>query len=262
MKFIKFFVINLLPIVIVMSTIFIASSQSSDQQDISPVLDRVSDESSLRGIAASVKERIDGVADRVIALAINHPSIVLVSFTVMAILIAVLFFRLVHSPDSTVKKVLKSIIYSGIMFMFMATAVFAVKSDSVIEVIRNQLSLDQIRTLLTRIDFTYAGSTVNLQSHGVDGLMEFFLRKGAHFFLFALLGFFVFLALFKLTRRSLSSFIIAMIVVIAYAALDEYRQTFIPSRSGLIEDVILDTAGGLFGATMGWLKKLISRSLR
>ncbi len=241
-----------------MGTIFIASSQSSDQQDISPILDQVTDENTLRGYASSLMERVNIVAERGISVVANNPMIVLVSIFILSIIIAFVFFRLFRSDDSIAKKVVKTILYTGLLLSFLATFIFLVRSDLVIEALRSRASFDQIRAILQTIDFTYAGSPVNLQSHGVDGLLNFLLRKAAHFFLFAMLGFFVFLALFKLSRRSLSSFIIAMIVVIAYAALDEYRQTFIPSRSGLIEDVYLDTAGGLFGTTMGFLKKKIS----
>jgi VanZ family protein len=73
--------------------------------------------------------------------------------------------------------------------------------------------------------------------------------------LFGLLGFFVYLALFKLSRNVLLSFCFTMLFVTGYAALDEYRQTFIDSRSGLVEDVVLDTAGGLFGMLLGSAKR-------
>jgi len=244
-----------------MATIFIASSQTSDQQDISPILDRVSDENSLRGFIGSIIERVNLVADRGISVLANYPIIALVSIVALAAIVAIVFFRLFKSSKSTPKKVVKTVVYTSMIVFFFATVLFLFKTNTVIEIVRNQASMDQIRGLLQGIDFTYAGSTVNLQTHGVEGLMNFFLRKSAHFFLFALLGFFVFLAMFKLSNKSLASFIVAIVIVIAYAALDEYRQTFIPSRSGLIEDVILDTAGGIFGVSMGWLKKLVSKWL-
>jgi len=246
---------------IVMATIFIASSQTSEQQDISPILDRVSDVNSLRGLISSIMERVNLVADRAISVVASYPLIMLISMVTLAMIVAIVFFRLFKSSESTPKKVVKTIVYTSMIIIFFATVLFLFKSDTVIEILRNQASMEQIRWLLQRIDITYAGSTVNLQSHGVDGLMNFFLRKFAHFFLFALLGFFVFLAMFKLSSKSLASFIVALVIVIAYAALDEYRQTFIPSRSGMVEDVILDTVGGIFGASVGWLKKLVSKWL-
>lgn len=261
MKFFKFFVVNLVPILFVMTTIFVASSQTSDQQDISPILDQVTDKNIIIGFASSVMARVNFIAERGILAVASYPLIALISIVILSIIVTVVFFRLFRSTDSPAKKIVKAILYISIVLAFIGTFLFLLKSDIVIEALRNRASFDHIRVLLQKINFTYAGSPVNLQSHGVDGLLNFLLRKAAHFFLFAMLGFFVFLALFKLNRSALSSFIIALMIVIAYAALDEFRQTFILSRSGLVVDVILDTAGGIFGTSMGWLKKRVSKWL-
>ncbi len=38
--------------------------------------------------------------------------------------------------------------------------------------------------------------------------------------------------------------VIAILIVAAYAALDEYHQSFVPGRGAAVSDVLLDTAGG------------------
>jgi VanZ family protein len=40
-------------------------------------------------------------------------------------------------------------------------------------------------------------------------------------------------------------FVAALALVIAYALIDEYHQTFVPSRSGSVYDSFIDMAGGL-----------------
>ncbi|UTR16451.1 VanZ family protein [Salipaludibacillus sp. LMS25] len=259
MKHIKFIIMNLVPIAIVMAIIFMASSQTSDQQDISPVLDTVTDENWLRVTAASILQLISTGAEKLLGLIFTYPFATLITGGVIALFILMTFFRLMKSREPTAKRTAKTFAYISLIIISMATVLLAINSATVIEIVRANFSLDQLRLLLQQVQFTYAGQEVSLATHGVDGLLEFVLRKSAHFTLFALLGFFVFLACHKISGRAILSFVIAMVVVIAYAALDEYRQTFIPSRSGMVTDVILDTVGGLFGTGMAWLKKLISR---
>ncbi|MCR6112533.1 VanZ family protein [Bacillus sp. A301a_S52] len=259
MNHIKFILINLVPIAVVMAIIFLASSQTSDQQDISPVLNTVTDENWLRVTAASTLQLVNTGAETILMFMFTYPYITVIMSSIFALLVLVTFFRLRKSRHSTAKKTAKTFVYLTLGTISIGTVFLAINSSTVIELVRANFSLDQLRGLLQQVQFTYSGQEVSLATHGVDGLLEFVLRKSAHFILFALLGFFVFLASIKLNGRSFRSFIIAMSIVIVYAALDEYRQTFIPSRSGMVADVILDTVGGLFGTGMAWLKTSISR---
>jgi VanZ family protein len=52
----------------------------------------------------------------------------------------------------------------------------------------------------------------------------------------------------------------ALLIVFAYACLDELHQTFVPGRQGAIQDVLLDTLGGAFGLVLLWrMGKLFKR---
>ncbi len=75
-----------------------------------------------------------------------------------------------------------------------------------------------------------------------------FIRKAAHFTIFALLGFFVigFLSTFKEIKMTLA-FIYSEIFVFFYATTDEIHQLYVPKRSGQFSDVLLDSFGGLVG---------------
>jgi VanZ family protein len=42
-------------------------------------------------------------------------------------------------------------------------------------------------------------------------------------------------------------------VVFAYAASDEFHQIFVPNRTPLVSDVLIDTAGGGAGLLLLWL---------
>jgi VanZ family protein len=79
------------------------------------------------------------------------------------------------------------------------------------------------------------------------GAIHFIARKGAHFFEYFVLGF--------LAARAFSSssvvllrrlwFKWSVLLVLVYALIDEYHQSFIPSRTGSIYDSLIDVAGGL-----------------
>ncbi|MBR1801808.1 VanZ family protein [Candidatus Saccharibacteria bacterium] len=79
----------------------------------------------------------------------------------------------------------------------------------------------------------------------VDFLVNI-VRKSAHFLEYAIFGFFTARA-FKLSKKSPW---FAILLCGIYAATDEYHQTFVPGRSGEIADILLDTAGATFGATI------------
>jgi VanZ family protein len=46
---------------------------------------------------------------------------------------------------------------------------------------------------------------------------------------------------------------LALAVVFAYAASDEFHQIFVPNRTPLVSDVLIDTAGGGAGLLLLWL---------
>lgn len=71
--------------------------------------------------------------------------------------------------------------------------------------------------------------------------IHFMMRKLAHFTEYAILGFLAARA-FRPYRRW---FLISAILIAVYALLDEYHQTFVPSRTASIFDSFIDMAGGL-----------------
>jgi VanZ family protein len=79
------------------------------------------------------------------------------------------------------------------------------------------------------------------------GLIHLITRKAAHFAEYAILAFFAARA-FRTSPRPAEAnrwFLISLALVIVYALLDEYHQSFVPSRTGTIYDSLIDIAGGL-----------------
>ncbi len=101
--------------------------------------------------------------------------------------------------------------------------------------------------LLSGIHFYYAGSEISVATHGVSGVIEFFIRKGAHFSVFFLLGFFTIGVLRSFYTKGKSSMFLSLLFVFLYACLDEYHQKLTGGRTPLWEDVMIDSVGGLCG---------------
>jgi VanZ family protein len=71
--------------------------------------------------------------------------------------------------------------------------------------------------------------------------IHFIARKLAHFTEYAILGFLAARA-FRVHQRW---FLISLLLVVVYALLDEYHQSFVPSRTASIFDSMIDMAGGI-----------------
>ncbi|HEU0253992.1 MAG TPA: VanZ family protein [Pyrinomonadaceae bacterium] len=86
-------------------------------------------------------------------------------------------------------------------------------------------------------------------------------RKLAHFTEYAILGFLAARAFRTSERPAISSrwFLISLTLVVVYALLDEYHQSFVPTRTGTLYDSFIDIAGGLAALLLvkktGWFSR-------
>jgi VanZ family protein len=86
--------------------------------------------------------------------------------------------------------------------------------------------------------------------------VHFFVRKAGHFSEYAILG--------SLAARAFSSsrlrflrghwFLASLVLLIVYALLDEFHQSFVPSRTASIYDSMIDISGGVTALPLfaGW----------
>ncbi len=85
--------------------------------------------------------------------------------------------------------------------------------------------------------------------------IHYYLRKAGHFSGYAVLA----LLLFRACRSGAAErwrwtwAIASLLVVVIYALLDEYHQTFTQHRVGSIVDSLIDTSGALFALVSLWL---------
>lgn len=99
----------------------------------------------------------------------------------------------------------------------------------------------------TVIKFILPHATPDKVAQLVEGL-QFFVRKGAHFTIYAILGIFSFLSVVTYEKLSLFiRFLISALVSMGYAVSDEYHQTFISGRSGELRDILIDSTGAVCG---------------
>ena len=86
-------------------------------------------------------------------------------------------------------------------------------------------------------------------------LMHFYIRKAAHFTEYAVLALWSLRAFTRGTAEFLKNraYISAFGVVIAVAALDEFNQRFISTRTGSVWDVVLDVSGGVFAVLLWYV---------
>ncbi|MFH5812147.1 VanZ family protein [Companilactobacillus sp. FL22-1] len=101
---------------------------------------------------------------------------------------------------------------------------------------------------LSRIHFTYGGKVQSVENDGYYKFVEFFIRKGAHFGIYLILGVCLCLALFTYFKKNLFLRIfIPWMVTTGLAAFDEFHQGLTGGRTPSVIDVILDSAGALTG---------------
>ena len=89
-------------------------------------------------------------------------------------------------------------------------------------------------------------------------LAHFLVRKLAHFSSYAVLGALAVRAFLRSSLRFLREhWVLASgLLVVIYALLDEYHQSFVASRSASIFDSLIDIAGGLFALLcLAYLKR-------
>jgi len=87
--------------------------------------------------------------------------------------------------------------------------------------------------------------------------IHFLIRKGAHFLTYGLLSVFAFFA-WRVTlpspqRWTLRWSVLAVTMVFIAGSIDEFHQSFVPTRGASVRDVMIDVIGGLIGlAVVSW----------
>lgn len=136
------------------------------------------------------------------------------------------------------------------MFILYMSSSMTYEDQSVTSSLALILKGEPFRNFLSSFQFTYGNQPVSIEHLGYFKFVEFFIRKGAHFFSYFVIGFFWLLGLRKRVRHEWLTILLAVLLSIGYASFDELRQSFNPGRTALMADVLLDTAGAVVGIAM------------
>ncbi|UOQ85158.1 VanZ family protein [Gracilibacillus salinarum] len=122
------------------------------------------------------------------------------------------------------------------------------------------VDLSFLEPVLSPIVFHYHHSEVSVAALGVEGFIEFIVRKGAHFVVFLTLACLFYIAMRKSFPLSVPKLVavIAFLLTVLYAISDEWHQGFTAGRTPYAGDVMIDSAGALVGI----LAILIGNKLR
>ena len=117
------------------------------------------------------------------------------------------------------------------------------KQQTIIPELQTLLANKPFEEQLSKIHLTYWGRPISVETRGYFYFVEFLIRKGTHFVGYGIVGL-LFYVLYRKVAWKLPA-LIAILTVFFIASLDELRQTFIPGRTGVFSDVILDTSGAI-----------------
>ena len=102
---------------------------------------------------------------------------------------------------------------------------------------------------LKGISFNYGGKTQSIENDGYYHFVEFFIRKGAHFGTYMILGVCLCLALYTYFKKNhFLQTLIPWMTATGLAAFDEFHQGLTGGRTPSVVDVILDSAGAFTGS--------------
>ncbi len=129
------------------------------------------------------------------------------------------------------------------------------------------LSQDVSMRVLRALQMYVPGLITDRNIGTLSQVIEFPIRKLAHFLEYAVLGFLINVHLCTVKNRFLSQPAILnrrwlpILISCLYAVTDEVHQLFVPGRAGRLFDVFVDTAGAAFGTLIFFLLFIIIKKL-
>ncbi|WP_445001953.1 VanZ family protein [Exiguobacterium alkaliphilum] len=107
-----------------------------------------------------------------------------------------------------------------------------------------------VEPALENVEFEYAGSPVSLEAKGTVGIIEFLIRKTAHFTIFFILGALFVKAVARARLHPGLTLLFAWALATTVGVYDEFHQSLTPERTPLVQDVVLDSIGALCGVLL------------
>lgn len=83
--------------------------------------------------------------------------------------------------------------------------------------------------------------------------LDHIIRKNAHGFMYMVLAFLVSSIFFAYNKRGKNVIVYILFICLFYAVTDEFHQSFVPGRTSLASDVLVDFGGALIGLAFFYL---------
>lgn len=116
---------------------------------------------------------------------------------------------------------------------------------------------EKIATLIPQIQ-----EKSKLEKENIMNTMERIIRKMAHFSIYTLVGLLLMTLVSTYNIKEKNRLIITLTTGIIYASSDEIHQSFVPGRSPMITDIVIDTMGVILGILLIILGKKIIKKYR
>ena len=129
----------------------------------------------------------------------------------------------------------KSIFFILILLVLFYSSGQTYEEQSLIPDLKRLFPNEPLKGLLSMIQVPYWGTMVSVEERGYHAFIEFLMRKGAHVLIFGALAAAVYYAFRK--------FILAFVITVAIAFIDEFHQSLTGGRTPTLQDVLLDSVG-------------------
>lgn len=131
----------------------------------------------------------------------------------------------------------------AVLILLFCVSSMTYEQQTIVPELQQILDDRPLEDFLSQLQFHYWGMDISVETRGYYYFVEFLIRKSLHFFGFGCISI-LFLMLYRKLRWPLPT-ILAILTTFIVASLDEFRQTFVDGRTGIFDDVLLDTAGAI-----------------
>lgn len=140
--------------------------------------------------------------------------------------------------------ILPALLVSQMCFIFIMSSFGHNSSDA-----QSNLFVDFIAQNFPHVRHGLENNLISLNT------LIFLVRKTAHFTEYAILGALFYLNVIQLPKLNLypKKILLPIFFSFLYACTDEIHQIFVPGRSAQFRDILIDTLGASFGATITYL---------
>lgn len=144
------------------------------------------------------------------------------------------------------KKIIIIVLLTICTIFFLSTMTY--EQQTIVPELREWLQNEPFKEQLSKLEITYWDQTISVETKGYFYFIEFLIRKATHFSGYGIVGIILYLFYYRLKWRKAP--ILAVASVFILGCVDEFFQYHTPGRTGIFDDVLIDTAGAIFFVTI------------